>query len=173
MKYHFPLTSAPTFLFLLLFLFACSYKEGLFPQQDSKGRFELHLPDFVSPTSRFTDKTDFQFQNRFRSFYVIVLASEKDGDESSLSDYAEREIVILNSGVDSVASDTTFVWPIQDLDAVHYKADLHIDGELLTYRLAFTEDKKHFYSIVIWTLESRKEQFEELMEEITYSFNLR
>ncbi|TVR78859.1 MAG: hypothetical protein EA412_07695 [Chitinophagaceae bacterium] len=155
-----------------LYLSSCTYKDGLFPQKDKEGKFEISIPDFMSSTNRLSEESNFQYQNRYRTIYMVIVDEKKSDSNHSFSSFTEENIQIFENSVDSLLTDSIFNLEINGLNAKQYKADALITGEGFYYSLTFIESETDFYQIAKWTNHKRKKDYESLFDEMALTFRI-
>lgn len=137
-----------------------------------KNKYSLELPDFLSEVQNLNPEASLQYQNPLKEFYVIVLDEPKADftDPISLEEYKN----ILRTNLEASLENPTFS-PIRDTVINGLKTKLSslsdkTDGIAIYYQFAYIESKTHFYQILTWTLENRKDKFSQDMDKIIASF---
>lgn len=137
-----------------------------------KNKYSLELPDFLSEVQNLNPEASLQYQNPLKEFYVIVLDEPKNyfTDAIGLEEYKN----ILRTNLETSLESPTFS-PSRDTVINGLKTKLSSlsdkrDGIAIYYQFAYIESKTHFYQILTWTLENRKDKFSPDMDKIIASF---
>lgn len=171
------------FILTILFFNSC--------QSDDKeqvvkieNKYSISIPSFMTKDRNLNKNATLQYrhQNALKEFYVIVIDESKEEVQKALS---EHNLTLIYSNdikgyTNLILSD--FEQHIKILEKSELIDTLvnNMSAKLLTlsaraedieafYALAFIEGKKRYYQITIWTLASKKHEFEEKMNQILYS----
>ncbi|MDR6966743.1 hypothetical protein J2X31_000741 [Flavobacterium arsenatis] len=137
-------------------------------------KYSLEIPDFMSEAKNLNTEASLQYQNVLREFYVIVLDEPKtefpNQEAINLEEY--KNIVLENLKMN--LSEPT-ISPVEDTIINGLKAKLfsvsdNTENIEIYYQFAYIESNSHFYQIMTWTLENRKDKFSLDMDKIIASF---
>ncbi|MFC4740303.1 hypothetical protein ACFO3U_09895 [Flavobacterium ponti] len=173
-----------TFLIFALFLILSSC------QDDSKletitvnNKYTLDVFSNMSKTKELNDEASLQYQNIFKELYVIVIDESAEQFENVIIDNGLQELYqpdldgytsLIVDGFESEegvgdiseAKDTI----INGLEAKVFDLEGKVEEYDVYYKLAFLKSQKSYYQIMTWTLLDKKEDFEEKMDKMIYSF---
>lgn len=155
-------------------LFASCNSKTEFQTVKIKNRYSLELPDYMGEAKNLNTEASLQYQNTFRELYAIVLDEPKtdfpNPGEVNLENFAD----IVRGNLDSTLKNPTFSATrdtvINGLKAKLFSLSDGSEGVNIYYQFAYIESKNHFYQILTWTLENRKDQFTKDMDKIIASF---
>lgn len=159
--------------FLSLFFFACNSSTD-YATVKIKNRYSLDLPDYMEQAQSLNTEASLQYQNTFRELYAIVLDEPKtDFPNPQEVDLDEFEGIVrrnLESSLKNPVFSATRDTVINGLKARLFSLSDNTKGVDIYYQFAYIESKRHFYQILTWTLENRKEQSSKDMDRIIASF---
>ncbi len=148
----------------------CSYPEGL-QEKEVAGRFKMSVVGYVSETDELHPKGIFQYQNEFRTVYLLVLDTPRI--DLSLAEYgkfaSEKIATVLT---DSLITPIDSITSINGAPALEYELEGNITNERVWYRLAVVEGKQHYYQILGWTILQRKDKYGQDIADMIRSFKL-
>lgn len=146
---------------------ACNYSDA-YVDINSNNLFQISIPGWVKKETLAEDAL-ISYANRYRNFYLIVLANDKKISFDSAKINAFRRIYSM---LDS-ASFTSEQIQIGALPTTHYSIEgkMGKEAEKLIYELYILEGKNKYYQICIWTrsLERRKKYGDDFYK-IVHSF---
>lgn len=139
-----------------------------------KNKYSLELPDFLSEVTNLNAGASLQYQNPLREFYVIVLDEPKSKFPNQESVNLEAFKTILRNELQTNLNNPKFSSDrdtvINGLKAKLFSLSDNSNNIDIYYQFAYIESKNHFYQILTWTLENRKDQFSLDMNKIIASF---
>lgn len=158
---------------LFAFLVSCN-SDTTYQTVKIKNKYSLELPDFLSEVSTLNEEASLQYQNPLREFYVIVLDEPKSEFPDQESINLENFKAILRDGLETNLTNPKFSRDrdtvINGLKAKLFSLSDSSDNIPIYYQFAYIESENHFYQILTWTLEKRKDQFSDEMNKIIASF---
>lgn len=147
------------------------------------GRYQMDLPAHMTKATGLNDAASLQYQNAVKEFYAIVIDEPKAVLEQSIFDnnlegvysndlngYAKliTEGMKNNATLDSLPP--LKLTKINGLEARTIDVTGKIQNIRAYWKVAYVEGKSHYYQIMVWTLEDKKEQFEAHMDAAINSF---
>ena len=154
-------------LFSCCIFLACNYSDT-YVDINSNNLFQISIPGWVKKETLAEDAL-ISYANRYRNFYLIVLADDKKLAFDSAKNNAFKRIY---SRLDS-ASFTTEQIQIGALPTTHFSIEgkMGKEAEKLIYELYILEGSKKYYQVCIWTrsLERRKKYGDDFYK-IAHSF---
>lgn len=162
-----------------------SASETRFDTKKVNNLYSIDIPDFMVSTSDLNDEASLQYNNLYKEKYIIVLDEDKDtliadlknfelyDDNQTLidmfSEAKESFIIDEASVIGEVSRKST---KINGMAATITEFDSNVAGipEAVTYYLAFVEGEDHLYTIMAWTLTSRKADFKDEAMKMIESF---
>lgn len=147
--------------------------------------YSVDIPDFMVSTTDLNDEATLQYNNLYKEKYIIVLDEDKetlisdlksfglyDEKRSLLDMFAEaKESFIINES-SVIGKINRKNKKINGMDAALTEFDSNVAGipEAVTYHLAFVEGKENLYTVMAWTLTSRKADFKDEAAKMISSF---
>lgn len=159
--------------FLSIAFISCNSKTD-YQTVKVKHNYSLEVPDFMSDAKTLNPDASLQYQNELREFYVLVLDEPKTDFPNQVTiNLKEYENIVLANLKINLSKPT--ISPIKDTLIDGLKAKLFsvsdtTDAIEIYYQFGFVESPTHFYQIMTWTLENRKDQFSDEMDKIIASF---
>lgn len=136
------------------------------------GKFQLTVPAGWHENPSLNDKADIKAANPLEELYVIVITEPKSDftDEMTLDEFTSitRESIISNL----VTPEATEPQPvtINGNDGRAYEVEGVIKNVKLVYRVATVETAEHYHQVITWTLLSRKEKNQPVLQKVIDSF---
>lgn len=139
------------------------------------GNYSMDVPDFMKSTTALNDEASLQYNNLFKEKYVIVIDEDKeefidvfkelgeyDESKSAIENYADLQISYFKEAGGVVRESEIISKDINGMPSRQIAIDANVQGvdESISYWLGYVEGEKSMYSIMAWTLESRKDDFE-------------
>ena len=139
------------------------------------GNYSLDVPDFMKSTSALNDEASLQYNNLFKEKYVIVIDEDKqefidvfkeleeyDESKSVIDNYADLQISYFREAGGIIRESKIVTKKINGMESRQIAVDANVQGvdESISYWLGYVEGKDKMYSLMAWTLESRKDDFE-------------
>lgn len=139
------------------------------------GEYSLDVPDFMKSTSALNDEASLQYNNLFKEKYVIVIDEDKqefidvfkelgeyDESKSVIDNYADLQISYFREAGGVIRESKVVSKKINEMEGRQIAIDANVQGvdESISYWLGYVEGKDKMYSLMAWTLESRKDDFE-------------
>lgn len=148
--------------------------------------FYLILPDYMSETSELDPGRPFQYMNAVKEHYIVA-SSEALADvkplievmdyegETFLDKYVSYNKGVINEGVKISKEEPVKKTTINGFKAQTLQFDGTVEGisEPISYFTTFIEGKDNVYFIMLWTLESRKDDFKEIADKVVKSFHVK
>lgn len=139
------------------------------------GTYSLEVPDFMKSTSALNDEASLQYNNLFKEKYVIVIDEDKqefidvfkeleeyDESKSVIDNYADLQISYFREAGGIIRESKVVSKKINGMESRQIAMDANVQGvdESISYWLGYVEGKDKMYSLMAWTLEGRKDDFE-------------
>ena len=139
------------------------------------GTYSLEIPDFMKSTSALNDEASLQYNNLFKEKYVIVIDEDKqefidvfkeleeyDESKSVIDNYADLQISYFREAGGIIRESKVVSKKINGMESRQVAMDANVQGvdESISYWLGYVEGKDKMYSLMAWTLEGRKDDFE-------------
>ncbi|MDX2002253.1 MAG: hypothetical protein SFW35_07465 [Chitinophagales bacterium] len=158
-------------LFIVGFLASCNYREGLFEKKVDEHHV-IKVTDYISRTDGLHPNAVFQYANRYRTVYLLVLDTTKSDIQGGLDAYAAFAVQSLASVDSSKAQIDTLkdVAVVNGMPARQYHIKLMLTGEETWFDLLVVEDKDRFYQILGWTISKRRSKYGKDIEAMVTSF---
>lgn len=147
----------------------------------------MEVPEFMTEVTTLNDEASFQSQNIYKETYIIVIDEPTDEFISifkSLEGYDESLSVVENYRT----VQTNFISEDMQIDVMSEPKSLKINGldaeqieiegsvpgldAKLYYLYTFVEGKDNVYMVMAWTLNSRKDKYTDVLEEMSNSIKL-
>lgn len=156
-------------LFCLTAFAGCNYDEGN-KEIKLNGQYVINVPGYLSKTDRLAPDALAQYQNKFRSFYLVCAHEKKEG-EKTLVNFTDQVIKAFSDQI--IGLNIKKIEGIEEINGI--PAQCHeltgtVSNKGIYYVLATVETSSHFYQICTWTLLSKKEQHEQVFYEVVGSF---
>ncbi|PHR46596.1 MAG: hypothetical protein COA32_10660 [Fluviicola sp.] len=152
-----------------------------------KNQYSMEVPEFMTQVTSLNDEASFQSQNIYKETYIIVIDEPTDEFISvfkSLEGYDDSLSVVENYRV----VQTNFISEDMQIDKMSEPKSLTINGlnaeqiaiegsvpglnAKLYYLYTFVEGKDNVYMVMAWTLNSRKDKYADVLEEMSNSIKL-
>jgi hypothetical protein len=139
------------------------------------GNYSMDIPDFMKSTTALNDEASLQYNNLFKEKYVIVIDEDKaefidvfkelgeyDESKSVIENYSDLQISYFKEAGGVIRESKLISKDINGMPSRQIAIDANVQGvdESISYWLGYVEGKESMYSIMAWTLESRKDDFE-------------
>ncbi len=147
-------------LMVLVALAGCKYDEGL-QQHTVAGEFEVSAMGYMEESNKLHPDARFQYENRFRTVYLLVLRDEPKQFESlaAYGDFAAKELTSVLEDVKIEPVDT--VSSLNGYPALEYEIHGNMTRERIFYDLAVVDGKSYYYRVLSWTIGPRKPKYYE------------
>ena len=136
------------------------------------GKFELTVPGGWREHPSLNEKAAIRAANPIEELYVIVLTDAKAdfNEEMTLDEFTSMTRTSLISNL--VAAEATGPVPvtINGNSGRAYEVQGVIKGVKLAYRIATVETPDHYHQVISWTLQSRKDKNEPILQKVIDSF---
>lgn len=148
------------------------------------GLYSMKIPDFMKSTTTLNTDASLQYNNLYKEKYIIVIDEDKqefidafkeideyDESMSVVDNYASVQLQYMaEAGTINKESDIKKV-KINGMEGRMRAIDANIAGvpEAISYWLGYVEGKNTMYTIMVWTLESRKDSYEKEANEMIKS----
>jgi hypothetical protein len=117
------------------------------------------------------DEAEIQAGNLRQEQYMIVLTENKsDFVDTDLERYGEivSEALVENTETDKLPETKSMT--VNGRPAIQYKISGTVDNVKVVYWLTAVEGSKNYYQVLAWTLASKAEQNEPILQKVTESF---
>lgn len=156
---------------MLLALAGCKYDES--PQEHVvDDTFKISAMGYMTESDKLHPDAQFQYENRFRTVYVLVLKDEASQYESlqAFGDFATKDLTqtledVSIEPIDSVKS-------LNGSPAIRYEIHGNITRERVFYDLAVVDGNPYYYRVLSWTIAPRKEKYYDDIKAMVSSFEL-
>ena len=147
-------------------LAGCSYSNEM-QEMKIDNRFSIKVAGYLSPSGKLHPNPDLQYENRFRTVYLLVLDTVKT-EGVNLDSFSKKAIELLASGSTEKAhwSRVDSISTINGAPGRLYDMRMMLTGEETDFRIVTVEGKDRFYQALGWTLHSRKKH-DDYMKDIT------
>ncbi|HLP54635.1 MAG TPA: hypothetical protein VK151_06390 [Fluviicola sp.] len=148
--------------------------------------FTMKIPDYMIATSTLDLDRPFQYMNAVKEQYLVAsyelvsdvqpsLEALKYEGKTLLDQYVSYNQEVIEEGVKISKQEKTKSMTIDGMDARMLQFDGMVEGisEGISYFTVFIQAKDKLYFIMTWTLESRKDDFKPVAEEMIKSFHLK
>lgn len=133
-------------------------------------RYGLIIPSGMEPAS-FDDNASFQYQDKDRELYALVIDESKAKIISFDLDYdLDTYMKIASRRLDSAGMYVNKPLTINGYKALQTDIRKKTDKVTIVYRLTVIETPKYFYQVLLWTSEGRFAQNSDDMDKIINSF---
>jgi len=158
-------------LLFILSVTACQYPAGL--KEIKTDRFAIKVTGYMDATEKLHPEADFQYENRYRTVYLLVLDTVKTPG-MTLDSFGRQALATLATGsvrkvkwnrIDSVTS-------LNGVPARQYEQVMYLTGEDVYFDLVAVEAKDRFYQVLGWTIMRRKDKYAKDINDMVTSFRL-
>ncbi len=159
------------FTFFAFTVSSCKYKEQ-WDKVNVNNEFTIEVPSWMEKTSELKEGAAFQYRNRFRSVYVIVVKEKTDTLPQDFGTYVSANIaVIKNVLTNPVVSDSAIV-ELDKLSGIRAEVFGNMGEEKIFYTHYSLKGNNGFnYQICAWTRgEERKLKYNSDINRIIGSF---
>ena len=141
---------------LMALLVGCSYSSEM-QEMKIDNRFSIKVVGYLSPSGKLHPNPDLQYENRFRTVYLLVLDTIKTTGVD-LDSFSKKAIETLASGSTEKAHWTRVdsVTTINGAPGRQYDMRMIMTGEEVDFKIVTVESKDRFYQALGWTLHARK-----------------
>jgi len=153
----------------LLLISSCNYEEG-FKEITVDNDYTVSIPHYLKKTDRLSPTGDFQYENKFRNFYVICVDEVKNNE--SLENYTGKLLHTFEDRLDDYEVKKDTINNINGLPVKYYELKGSMTGKSLYYILVTIEGPDKFYQLCIWTTNKKKDQHLADFSTIAGSFKL-
>jgi len=150
---------------------SCKYKEK-WEQVNVNNEFTMEVPSWMEKTSDLKEGAMFQYRNRFRSVYAIVVKEKADTLPQDFGAYVSANISVLkNVLTNPVVSDSSVV-ALDNLSGIRAEVYGRMGEEKIFYtHYTLKGSKGYNYQICAWTRgEDRKLKYTSDINRIIASF---
>lgn len=158
------------FMLVVIAFTSCKYKDGL-QMKEVPGEFSIGVMDYMDGSDKLHPDAVFQYESQFRTVYLLVLRDEKAKYNNDLQQYTEFATNDIAQSLEDVN--------IQPIDSINSLAGLpaleteitgNITKERVFYQLVTVDEGEHFYRILGWTLQRRKNEYAPDIDAMVHSF---
>ena len=136
------------------------------------GKFQLTVPGGWSENASLNDQADIKAANKIEEVYVIVITEAKSDftEETSLDEFTTitRDAILANLE----SPDATEPRPVtvNGNPARAYDIQGAVKNVKLAYLVTTVETTDHYHQIITWTLQSRKDKNQKVLQDVIDSF---
>ncbi|MFT5778789.1 MAG: hypothetical protein ACI837_001745 [Crocinitomicaceae bacterium] len=174
-----------SFCFVGLTLGAFGQGETFYDLKEVQGLYSVEIPDFMESSAELNDQASLQYSNLYEEKYIIVIDENKqefidvftelelyDSEKSVIDNYAEQQYEIISDEAEIDHQSMLVSLVVNDLPMRRKNFDAKVDGILedISYFFAFVEGEESLYTIMAWTLGSKKSEFIDEVDVIMTSF---
>ena len=155
-------------------------------QSNDSVDFYMILPEYLAATTGLDEGQPYQYMNAVKEQYLVAsyenIAEVKpllnvmnyEGD-TFLDKYTSFKKEIVNEGIAISKQESVKKLTINGLPARTMQFDGTVEGIIqpISYFAAIIEGKENIYFVILWTLESRKEEFKDIADKIIKSFRVK
>lgn len=145
-------------LFILLFVVlsamsSCNYSEEPI-QVDTKIGLSLALPPYVKKTDRLSEDAIIQYENKFRTFYTLLLNESETNSVIALKKATDQLKGVMRKPVleNFQAENDHFKFHSQKITG-------YIDDENFVYYIGIFAHENKLYQLVVWTKREKMDSF--------------
>jgi len=139
------------------------------------GIYSMDIPDILDATGTLNDDASLQYNNLYEEKYIIVIDEDKqefvdafisldeyDESISVVDNYANVQLAFIDESVEFTDGFELESLKINGMDARLKPINGLISGldEEISYWLCYVEGKETMYTVMAWTLKSKKSSFE-------------
>lgn len=139
-------------------------------------QYNIKIPTYMSETTSLNQEAILQYQNEFKSIYMIVLEDKKKDMQILLAEYKTNlnfdsdfdkyaDYMIENRGFAGLSNQK-----INGLNAKILKITRMVNGTQAYFNIALFEGKNHYYQIITWSAAGKEAKNRGDMELIVNSF---
>lgn len=157
-------------VWVLMAFSSCKYKEGL-QMKEVPGEFTIGVMDYMDESNKLHPDAVFQYESQFRTVYLLVLRDDKtkyNNDLAQYSEFATKDIAQSLEDLDVKQIDS--ISSIAGLPALETQITGNITKERVFYQLVTLDKGAHFYRILGWTLQRRKNEYAPDINAMVHSF---
>jgi hypothetical protein len=136
------------------------------------GKFQLTVPGGWRENASLNDKANIKAANAFEELYVIVITEPKSDftTEMTLDEFTSvtRESIVSNLVFPNATEPRPVT--INGNDGRAYEVEGAIKNVKLAYRVATVETPEHYHQVITWTLQSRKDKNQFVLQKVIDSF---
>lgn len=136
------------------------------------GKFQLTVPGGWSENASLNDQADIKAANKIEEVYVIVITEAKSdfAGEMSLDEFTRitREAILAN--LESPDSTEPRPVTVNGNPARAYEIQGAVKNVKLAYLVTTVGTTDHYHQIITWTLQSRKDKNQKVLQEVIDSF---
>jgi hypothetical protein len=146
----------------------------------------MGIPTYMTKTTTLNEEASMQFQNIFKEAYVVVIDEDKaefknafaelgsyDTTRSIISNYADTQFQFAISNMNVISKGNMKALKIDGrLNAATTEVDGTVEGvEVpITYFFTYVESDHKLYTIMAWTLQSKKDVHRATFDRMVMSF---
>lgn len=154
--------------------------------QISVNEYSMGIPTYMTKTTTLNEDASMQFQNIFKETYVVVIDEDKaefkkafaelgsyDTTRSIISNYADTQLQFALENMDVISKEDMKALKIDGrLNAATTEIDATIERVQvpITYFFTYIESDYKLYTIMAWTLQSKKDVHRPTFDRMVRSF---
>lgn len=155
-------------------------------QSNDSVDFYMILPEYLAATTGLEEGQPYQYMNAVKEQYLVAsyeaIAELKPllnvlnyEGETFLDKYVSFKKEIINEGVTISKQEPVKKTTINGMQARTMQFDGTVEGIIqpISYYVALIEGKENIYFVILWTLESRKDEFKDVADKIIKSFHVK
>jgi hypothetical protein len=138
--------------------------------KSTNGAIQLSVPDNWIEDRSLNDQADLQVSDRRNEMYVIVISeSKEDFNNIKIESHSEFTRNALTEGLANTDTSPPTRLTISGNPALQYEIRGTTDNLNVAYLHTTVETPKKFHQVVAWTMRSRFEKNQALLQEVTQS----
>lgn len=172
----------PKFIVLLTFLLSlisCHRNETETVKID--GKYTIEISSLLSRANNLYDGASLQYSNERRELYIVILEERKkaysdlieldpQNYEPGIKGYADLLITDTQTRVKADIAPLLTESKINKQKACTTEFTGKVDGIPIYWQIAYIEGKNTYYQIMTWTLNEKKEEYQDTMKAMINSF---
>ena len=147
--------------------------------------YKISIPKYMEPTEILNPDAQFQFLHLYKEEYIIVINESKQefkkvvskfnefkNEKTILNQYSQFQTQFLKQKMNILHQSNFEESKINTLNTQHLELLVKLGkiDENITYFINYIEGEENLYFVMAWTLESKKEVFNEKYKKIIASF---
>jgi len=136
------------------------------------GKFQLTVPGGWQENAALNDQADIKAANKIEELYVIVITESKADFtvEMSLDEFTRITRDALIANLESPNATEPRPVTVNGNSARAYDIQGAVKNVKLAYLVTTVETADHYHQVITWTLQSRKDKNQKVLQEVIDSF---
>lgn len=156
---------------IIFFISSCSYDEN-FKTVQEKNLFTIEVAPYLTKTRDLSTIPSLQYYNRFRTVYLVVKSDLISTLDQSFEDYHHDFVQSFEERFPDTKFTTISKTDLNGFPAIIEETTIKTDGEKVWYLSATVKGKQHYFQLLSWTLDHRKEKYEVDIQKMIQSFQV-